>query len=678
MDNKSENFNLPDLDELSSLFGDKKENTDSKNKVEPKKETNDDSLAKNNIELNVNEKSSNNAEVKGKIESVVVNESKNDIETNNKTSNISDSNKNDDNRNNLEEKKNTEPNITASNINSKNSNIPEIKNNVETKKELESKVKTDSEYNTKSQAIIEKEVKDNTESKKDTKSVNNEQPKKTENKKDNKANNQVIKKELSSSKTKTFSKSNVQHRPAAKQPSIYKPKKKKKSSCFKVFFILFFSFAVIGALSGYIVYKGYESYNLFEKTRKAVFHTPEELKSVLPEFLVHTKHDDENFPSYAKKFMPNPKLYEEISKIDTLVPRGKDLGNHFMEEKLYENLNTIIPENINDFKTQFIPAIKAKMNETKNQDRLSYNERKDMPDSPNTSAYRNSIRYWNLLSRYYDKKRDYDTSLLLIHSIFYVSNDLLNNYSSSGFFSARVIYLISNSLACDSILNWASKPRLNSQKLAKLVAKDILEFVDKQPKLSDNLKFEKEYFDNYMKIFFEKYENGIFAYVEETQEYKELLDFLYKEPEKFIDKPLYEIKKQLDEMNKKLDELYLQNDVSAFKSTSFLLKTIFKPEPFIIKHMVLLYYPNYRRLKVNNEETLAKMEFCAIALAINSFYCEKGRLPSSIGELSNWFGQEFPNNRLTNKPYKLDFEGSHLMYNEKGIVENEYFFDLAR
>ena len=70
------------------------------------------------------------------------------------------------------------------------------------------------------------------------------------------------------------------------------------------------------------------------------------------------------------------------------------------------------------------------------------------------------------------------------------------------------------------------------------------------------------------------------------------------------------------------------------------------------------------------------MEITAIALAINSFVCEKKKYPQSMNELSQWFGRELPKNRITNEPYELDFEGEHVIYN-KSIPDKETFFDFS-
>lgn len=74
------------------------------------------------------------------------------------------------------------------------------------------------------------------------------------------------------------------------------------------------------------------------------------------------------------------------------------------------------------------------------------------------------------------------------------------------------------------------------------------------------------------------------------------------------------------------------------------------------------------------------MEFTAIALVINSFYAEKNRLPGSIEELTSWFGEELPKNRLSGQSYKLDLENEHLLTNKEynNLTVKKLVFDLIR
>jgi hypothetical protein len=55
------------------------------------------------------------------------------------------------------------------------------------------------------------------------------------------------------------------------------------------------------------------------------------------------------------------------------------------------------------------------------------------------------------------------------------------------------------------------------------------------------------------------------------------------------------------------------------------------------------------------------MEFAAIALLINSYYCHKNRLPKTIEELEEWSGKELPTNRVDGTPYVIDTNGKHTL-----------------
>ena len=107
----------------------------------------------------------------------------------------------------------------------------------------------------------------------------------------------------------------------------------------------------------------------------------------------------------------------------------------------------------------------------------------------------------------------------------------------------------------------------------------------------------------------------------------------------------------------------------------------FNAENYFIDYSVLMYGPRFKRVKESQELGLAKMEMAAIALAINSYYCEKNKLPKSMEELSKWFGEELPKNRFTDEPYEIKSDEEHTLINEgiDGVTTSSrdyIFFDF--
>ncbi len=109
---------------------------------------------------------------------------------------------------------------------------------------------------------------------------------------------------------------------------------------------------------------------------------------------------------------------------------------------------------------------------------------------------------------------------------------------------------------------------------------------------------------------------------------------------------------------------------------SFYLKMMFfNTRKIILDYVFSMASINLKKYKENYETDLSKMEMVAIALAINSYYCEKNKLPASMDELSQWFGEELPINRFTGKPYELKPNGKYILSNEgpDSIKETDNF-----
>ena len=140
---------------------------------------------------------------------------------------------------------------------------------------------------------------------------------------------------------------------------------------------------------------------------------------------------------------------------------------------------------------------------------------------------------------------------------------------------------------------------------------------------------------------------------------------------KFFGKPLYEIKKEFADYSEQRNKL-----LREFTPTDYAFYLLFNPTKLLGIYLARDWTPNFKKAKEDYEASLAKMEMTAIALAINSFVCEKNRYPESMNELSEWFGTKLPDNRITNEPYELDFEGEHVIYN-KSVPDKEIFFDFS-
>ena len=430
----------------------------------------------------------------------------------------------------------------------------------------------------------------------------------------------------------------------------------------------------------YLGYRGFATYYLMTEAGK-MFQTQGADFFAKENSIWNIKMDNDNFPEYAKKFMPDEKYQKDITDIGNLIYDEKNIYGSYFESKLLEKTKKILPTNLSDYKNTLIPIIKNKMESPKNDKSPTYKECFELPGSPKSALFRYTGRYWYVLSRYIEvNNKDSETSLLLGLAILYLSKDMVTNYSQSFASINRALCLTLYRNACDIMLIWASKPKNQYGSLSKRVAKDILDFVKCEYPISSLFENTKNSSDADLQIIFKHFAKGWLRNYNKTSFYKEYLHLLYEKPQKFIDKPLYELEKELNEMEKDERKVFRYFDAFQTEPVKSILRVFFSTEDVVVTRFFISQYPNLRKLKREYENTLAKMEFTAIALVINSFYAEKNRLPGSIEELSSWFGEEFPKNRLTGEPYKLDLEGMHLLKNDKYSIKlvDELVFDFIR
>ena len=394
-------------------------------------------------------------------------------------------------------------------------------------------------------------------------------------------------------------------------------------------------------------------------------------KHFVEKYKPYYQYIDENLNyDLRDNFYANKKIKEINDNLKPFIPKDSDMFKPNSEKELMNDIDNIVPENIGKIKDylinhRIIRWMKAKK-EIKSLDfkvLLKYAH----PIPPTFETIKETAIYWYLLSRYLEKEKEYKNSLILSQGIFYLSRDWEREYSDQYISIIKTMTQEICRIGCKSILIWASKPKPQDYTLSKNLAKDILEFVKSEYPPSLNLRYERKEFEDNLNSrgipnqYKEEY--NLIDSLRSTKAYKNLLDDIYEKPQAFIDKPLYEIRNELEAYKDKLNDLF-----GSLSKSNINISLIIRPEETLILHLLNQREHDYIKMKKSHEQKLADLEFTAIALAINSYASENNKMPESMEELSKWFGQELPRNRLTNEPYVIDLKGEHLLYN-KGINE---------
>lgn len=408
----------------------------------------------------------------------------------------------------------------------------------------------------------------------------------------------------------------------------------------------------------------------------------------------YTTLDENGLPqSVNNDGIDDNKLYK-ISILELIPHHNSELFGSEKEKILLKIIEKIKPNNFNDIKIKLIPAIKKMMSKKEMKNLPNLTQRKTLPQIEHQYERDSSFlhNYWYLLSKAFIKNEEYENALLISHAIFYVNKYNESNFLETGSMISRLGSIFRNSRACDAILIWAHKPKANCIELSKAVALDILDFVERDGSLASNLEFENLNLTDKLEIQCKKGYYSLDWYIKST-EYKNIMDLTYKYPQKIIDKPIAETTKEFEKLEKDysnyLDNCSKQTNPFNLNTSAYSVFISYIINPY--KALNVRFFKENDRLsfikdlKKCNELLLAKMELTSIALAINAYVSENKRYPESMDELSKWFGEKLPNNRFTKEPYKLDFNGKHLLYNngidgkEDLSCENsdDIFFDFS-
>ena len=432
----------------------------------------------------------------------------------------------------------------------------------------------------------------------------------------------------------------------------------------KVIIGIFAVFAVSGILVLLMGYRYYE-YNFF--TQRIEGFPPFQGFDYFGRYVGES--NDDNFPYELIPFWANKEKQDKISDLLKAIPEKDKLFQKDTTEKLLQTANPLISNDLYRF-NEIVPIIKKKMKETKNSTLVSFKDSEKYPDSPRFKTIINTAKYWSIVSRMLEQRQEFETSLYLSHAAFYLSKDYQCNYRNSGSLMNKMGSIAVSDIACNSILIWASNPKPQCREQSKEVAKDILDFVNNEYPFSSVIEFELYASEDVIDHCANKGDHMISG-LRKSGSYEEIKEVCFKNPMKFFGKPLYEIKKEFADYSEQRNKL-----LREFTPTDYAFYLLFNPTKLLGIYLARDWTPNFKKAKEDYEASLAKMEMTAIALAINSFVCEKNRYPESMNELSEWFGTKLPDNRITNEPYELDFEGEHVIYN-KSVPDKEIFFDFS-
>ena len=418
--------------------------------------------------------------------------------------------------------------------------------------------------------------------------------------------------------------------------------------------------------------KYYQTHSYMQETEEIITQLKREARV--------DQFNNNNMPEYAKDFL----FIDEFDRIGGYraesinVPEIKEemLYDLNPQNQYYEEIAEILPKDLDNIKEKFVPIILQKMNEEKRTDYLSPEEQKNAPKRPSNRHISQTVKYWCAIGLSLLKNGDSNTSLLLPLASFYLMRELEFFYGNcSDIFFKTAVSNRDGKQACMAILVWASHPHFESKELSRKVAFDILEFV----KLDCSF---KRYIDYHKYTADQSFEElsykmpAIYKNVFDSSQYKKMNNLFIDKALYYASEPYYSIKSQYKKYIEDI-ELFRRNHFGYDNSFNVMSNYLFRQEQTLIDRVFIysgnMDYPQNERRNI--ETYLGYMEFAAVALLINSYYCYNQKLPKSIGELEEWCGKKLPTNREDNTPFEIDSVGEHtLTFKEIG----KYYYSKGK
>ena len=395
---------------------------------------------------------------------------------------------------------------------------------------------------------------------------------------------------------------------------------------------------------------------------------------------VAVRWDNNNFPEFAKDFLFLDDFDRKSSSYNSStikMPEYKEemLYDSKLQEQYSKDISEIVPKDFSAIKQKFAPGILKKMKEEKKDDYLSPEESKTALLRPTNRLLSRTVEYWCACSFQLNKNGDYNTSLLLPLGAFYLIREAELFYGNCSHFE-YIVTTQSNKMASLAILAWASQPHFESKELSKKVALDILDLVKHDCSITRYIEFYKYFVDSaFGRLSF--INSLIGKDFHESSHYKDRVNYLINKPLDFEKEPYYEIKDEYERYSKEAKSY--ASDFTNDSSYNPLPDYLFNREKIIIHSVFAESY--FHESLINErrhvEEYLSYMEFSAVALLINSYYCYNKRLPKTIEDLEEWCGKKLPTNRIDNTPYDIDTKGEHTL-TYKNVKKAYYSYEKRK
>ncbi len=400
--------------------------------------------------------------------------------------------------------------------------------------------------------------------------------------------------------------------------------------------------------------KYYKTKTFIEKLPKIIDHIDNRIKkNGLYNF---------NLPDYFKDFTYEGNS-DEINKI-----YYSSISSYF-DEDLIKFINNNLPKNLEEYQTKFSQSILELLKKEKNKD-YSPIMLSEIPFSFSMSIME-TMKYWAILSIEFQRKGDFKTSLLLPLGIYYFIDDLEKASINYTDIVANTRNSGSIELASKVILDWASHPHQDCQELSKSIGLDILKIV----KLRKSFPKYIESYKHYIELLFKELmlETPLLGKnVFDSNDYKEMEELYINTTLKLESKPFFDVYNEFHEYSEKL-----RNFSNSYKQVMTTSNFIFNSEKTIIQYVFRKQFTIYNvaAFKRFYEESLGYMEFAAIALLINSYYCKNNKLPATIDELEKWSGAKLPLSRFENKPFVINLNDRGTLIIKILTKPNKYKYD---
>jgi hypothetical protein len=274
---------------------------------------------------------------------------------------------------------------------------------------------------------------------------------------------------------------------------------------------------------------------------------------------------------------------------------------------------------------------------------------------PDFRAFRETARYWYLMSRWFFSQGQHENALAIGAAILLLAHEVETFDVSGASLISRMIAIAVRNIGTSAIIEMSDKLKLPAARLKSWTAV-LMRLHDDMPGMERAWMTEKKLIPSAFHQRNIPNRNRLAEAMCDPDRQKKYIDAYYDPLIEACQRPYREAMELSKEQQKKSDEL--QN---ILEPGLHYVGYFFMPEDFFMQFMMSIAVPSFKKAFEQDFRSRLVFRAAITTLALRAYQLEHKSLPDSLETLQQWLGKSLPTDIYTDKPLLYSNSGDKIL-----------------